>query len=92
MLNGLRVEYTDEKKFKSIIETDISLGVPSMSFTASGGVPELFTYSLVGNEGLNIKSKINKVNLSGNLYAGCKKCGRHRKFYYECYYSKQCHT
>ena len=23
-----------------------------MSFTASGGVPELFTYSLVGNEGL----------------------------------------
>lgn len=72
VLNGLRVEYTDEKGFKSIIETDISLGVPSMSFTASGGVPELFTYSLVGNEGLNIISGLNKVNLSGNLYAGCK--------------------
>lgn len=72
VLNGLRVEYTDEKGFKSIIETDISLGVPSMSFTASGGVPELFTYSLVGNEGLEITSGINKVNLSGNLYAGCK--------------------
>ncbi|WP_443596680.1 hypothetical protein [Agathobacter sp.] len=72
VLNGLRVEYTDEKGFKSIIETDISLGVPSMSFTASGGVPELFTYSLVGNEGLEIKSGLNKVNLSGNLYAGCE--------------------
>ena len=72
VLNGLRVEYTDEKGFKSIIETDISLGVPSMSFTASGGVPELFTYSLVGNEGLEITSGINKVNLSGNLYAGCE--------------------
>ena len=73
VLNGLRVEYTDEKGFKSIIETDISLGVPSMSFTASGGVPELFTYSLVGNEGLEITSgPNNKVNLSGNLYAGCK--------------------
>lgn len=72
VLNGLRVEYTDEKGFKSIIETDISLGVPSMSFTASGGVPELFTYSLVGNEGLDIISGLNKVNLSGNLYAGCK--------------------
>lgn len=70
VLNGLRVEYTDEKGFKSIIETDISLGVPSMSFTASGGVPELFTYSLVGNEGLKITSGLNKVNLSGNLYAG----------------------
>ena len=42
VINGIRVEYTDEKGFKSIIETDISLGVPSMSFTASGGVPELF--------------------------------------------------
>lgn len=72
VLNGLRVEYTDEKGFKSIIETDISLGVPSMSFTASGGVPELFTYSLVGNEGLEITSGLNKVNLSGNLYAGCE--------------------
>lgn len=72
VLNGLRVEYTDEKGFKSIIETDISLGVPSMSFTASGGVPELFTYSLVGNEGLDIISGLTKVNLSGNLYAGCE--------------------
>lgn len=73
VINGIRVEYTDEKGFKSIIETDISLGVPSMSFTASGGVPELFTYSLVGNEGLEITSgPNNKVNLSGNLYAGCK--------------------
>lgn len=72
VLNGLRVEYTDEKGFKSIIETDISLGVPSMSFTASGGVPELFTYSLVGNEGLEITSGLTKVNLSGNLYAGCE--------------------
>ena len=72
VLNGLRVEYTDEKGFKSIIETDISLGVPSMSFTASGGVPELFTYSLVGNEGLKITSGLTKVNLSGNLYAGCE--------------------
>ena len=33
-----------------------------MSFTASGGVPELFTYSLVGNEGLDIISGLNKVN------------------------------
>ena len=73
VINGIRVEYTDEKGFKSIIETDISLGVPSMSFTASGGVPELFTYSLVGNEGLDIISGLNKVNLSGNLYAGCER-------------------
>lgn len=70
VIKGIKVEYTDEKGYKSIIETDIFLAVPSMSFTASGGVPELFTYSLVGNDGLEIKQGVDKVDLSGNLYAG----------------------
>lgn len=70
VIKGIKVEYTDEKGYKSIIETDISLAVPSMSFTASGGVPELFTYSLIGNDGFEISKGISKVELSGNLYAG----------------------
>lgn len=70
VIKGIRIEYTDEKGYKSIIETDISLAVPSMSFTASGGVPELFTYSLIGNDGLQITDGVTSVNLSGNLYAG----------------------
>lgn len=70
VLKGIKVEYTDEKGYKSIIETDISLAVPSMTFTASGGVPELFTYSLIGNDGLEIKNGVSEVKLSGNLYAG----------------------
>lgn len=70
VLEGIKVEYTDEKGYKSIIQTDISLSVPNMSFTASGGVPELFTYSLVGNTGLEIGAGAHNVNLGGNLYAG----------------------
>lgn len=70
VLEGIKVEYTDEKGYKSIIQTDISLSVPTMSFTASGGVPELFTYSLVGNTGLEIGAGAHNVNLGGNLYAG----------------------
>ena len=75
VLEGIKVEYTDEKGYKSIIQTDISLSVPTMSFTASGGVPELFTYSLVGNTGLEIGAGAHNVNLGGNLYAGSDSTG-----------------
>lgn len=75
VLEGIKVEYTDEKGYKSIIQTDISLAVPTMSFTASGGVPELFTYSLVGNTGLEIGNGAHNVNLGGNLYAGSDSTG-----------------
>lgn len=75
VLEGIKVEYIDEKGYKSIIQTDISLAVPTMSFTASGGVPELFTYSLVGNTGLEIGSGAHNVNLGGNLYAGSDSTG-----------------
>lgn len=75
VLEGIKVEYTDEKGYKSIIQTDISLSVPTMSFTASGGVPELFTYSLVGNTGLEIGTDAHNVNLGGNLYAGSDSTG-----------------
>ena len=75
VLEGIKVEYTDEKGYKSIIQTDISLAVPTMSFTASGGVPELFTYSLVGNTGLEIGNGAYNVNLGGNLYAGSDSTG-----------------
>lgn len=75
VLEGIKVEYTDEKGYKSIIQTDISLAVPTMSFTASGGVPELFTYSLVGNTGLEIGTDAHNVNLGGNLYAGSDSTG-----------------
>lgn len=75
VLEGIKVEYTDEKGYKSIIQTDISLAVPTMSFTASGGVPELFTYSLVGNTGLEIGAGAHNVNLGGNLYAGSDSTG-----------------
>ena len=75
VIEGIKVEYTDEKGYKSIIQTDISLSVPTMSFTASGGVPELFTYSLVGNTGLEIGAGAHNVNLGGNLYAGSDSTG-----------------
>lgn len=71
ILKGVYVKYTDDKGYDSIIETDISLNVPTMKFSASGAVPDLFTYSLIGNTGLAIDSKHeDKTTINGNVFAG----------------------
>lgn len=71
VIKGLKVEYTDEKGFKSVIETDISLSVPDIKFTPDEAIPDIFSYSIIGNEGLTLSnSKNSVVNLDGNVYAG----------------------
>lgn len=71
VIKGIKVKYTDSEGYESIIETDISLDVPSMKFSASGAVPELFAYSLIGNTGVIIANDHGtNVDLDGNLYAG----------------------
>ena len=70
ILKGIYVKYTDDKGYDSVIETDISLNVPTMKFSASGAVPDLFAYSLIGNTGLEVDTdtKINGSVFAGNPY------------------------
>lgn len=71
VIKGVKVKYTDSEGYESIIETDISLDAPSMKFSASGAVPELFAYSIIGNTGVIIAGDHGtNVDLAGNLYAG----------------------
>lgn len=71
ILKGIYVKYTDDKGYDSVIETDISLNVPTMKFSASGAVPDLFAYSLIGNTGLAIDSKHEEeTTINGNVFAG----------------------
>ena len=73
ILKGIYVKYTDDKGYDSVIETDISLNVPTMKFSASGAVPDLFAYSLIGNTGLAIDSKHEDkktITINGNVFAG----------------------
>lgn len=70
VIKGIKVTFTDDKGYTSIIETDISLAVPQMEFNAAGNVPQLFTYSLIGNSGLKVESGSTGTLISGNVYAG----------------------
>ena len=45
-LKGIRITYTDEKGFVSIIETDIVMNVPDLDFAASAELPDLLDYTL----------------------------------------------
>lgn len=71
ILKGVYVKYTDDKGYDSIIETDISLNVPTMKFSASGAVPDLFAYSLIGNTGLEVDTKVDTtIKINGSVFAG----------------------
>lgn len=70
-LKGVRITYTDQNGYVSIIQTDIVIEVPDINFDASTDTPELQSYSLVANERL-IKTSGSKVNISGSVYGGQK--------------------
>ena len=67
-IKGLRITFSDEKGYKSIIETDIKLNIPDMEFLTSVEMPDTFSYSLIGNTGILLSTGI--TNIEGNVYAG----------------------
>ena len=71
VLKGVKVTFTDDKGYVSIIETDISLGIPDMNFISSANLPELFTYSIIATSGTELSGdSTNNVSVSGNVYSG----------------------
>lgn len=72
-LCGISVTYTNAENITSIIETDIHLGIPSMRSITSTTLPDIFSYSLIANEGLEIEFTNGGLAVSGNVYAGSRK-------------------
>lgn len=70
VLKGIRVVFVDEEGFSSIIETDISLGIPEMKFVTSEEMPDTFSYCMIGNEGVQLTGAYSNVNVKGSVYAG----------------------
>ena len=71
VIKGVKVTFTDEKGFVSIIETDISLAIPKMNFTTSEELPEIFSYALIATQGTQVKGdSTNLVQVAGNVYSG----------------------
>lgn len=67
VLRGIQVTYTDAEGFTSIIQTDISLGVPEMKFTETKNVPDTFAYTMLGTKGIDIHTN---SEITGSVYAG----------------------
>jgi hypothetical protein len=68
VIEDLVVEYTDEKGYLSVIQTDIALSIPDMNLINSEEIPDLFSYSIIGNGGISITKSGTKI--AGNVYAG----------------------
>ena len=71
-LKDLKIRYTDDKGYVSLITTDIRIQVPTINFSATATVPELDQFSLIANERLLIgdAGQVLNVDVTGNVYGG----------------------
>ncbi|MCR5256332.1 MAG: hypothetical protein K6D96_10500 [Acetatifactor sp.] len=67
VLKNVRVTYVSPTGVISIIETDIKLNVPSYNFTDSMKIPDIISFGIVANNGVDITSA---TTIKGNIYAG----------------------
>lgn len=70
VLKGIKITYTNEKGFVSIISTDINITVPNINFAANSEKPNLQFYSLIANKNLIRDSLGSTTEISGSVYGG----------------------
>lgn len=75
LLNNLHVVYTDAKGFVSIINTDIRIETPDLSFAEASSKMNLENYSLIANTSLisdmnNAHSGVAKTEVTGSVFGG----------------------
>lgn len=68
-LKDLKVELTDSKGYYSVISTDLCLGIPSISFTQTSTAPDILSYGIIANEGIETEGTLGNA-ITGNVYAG----------------------
>lgn len=72
-LEGLHLEYTEQGfnggEYVSVIDTDIIIMVPDISFTQTSILPDVFEYALVADKKLE-NTNIGTTEIDGNIYAG----------------------
>lgn len=67
-LRNVFVAYQDGDRL-SVVSTDICLDVPSVVFTRTGTVENLYEYLLIGNEGITV-AEGSGITADGNIFAG----------------------
>lgn len=69
ILKNIYVSCTDDQERVSIVQTDICLDVPKLIFENDGSIDGLYQYSLIGNEGIDVKVN-GPIKTEGSIYAG----------------------
>lgn len=69
ILKNIYVSCTDDGDRLSIVQTDICLDVPKLIFENNGSIDSLYQYSLIGNEGVEMRTP-GIINAQGSIYAG----------------------
>lgn len=70
VLYDVRVSYTDENDYVSIINTDICIDVPKLVFYQNGSIDSLYEYALIGNTGIHTENGSGAALIDGSIYAG----------------------
>ena len=70
VLKDIHLVFEDERGLTSIIHTDITIGVPSIDFTQSSSVPDIFNYCLIAEKSLTGASGTGQVTVNGSIYGG----------------------
>lgn len=76
ILKNLKVIYVDTKGRASIIETDIRLGMPRVTFPTPSTLPDLMNMIVVANKGMILGSSDSmgensgEISIKGSVYAG----------------------
>lgn len=70
VLYDVRVSYTNENDYVSIIHTDITIDVPKLVFYQNGSIDSLYEYSLIGNTGILTEDGSGAALVDGSIYAG----------------------
>ncbi len=70
ILRNIRVVFTDDKGYVSIINTDICIDVPELVFYQNPSIDSLYDYVLVGNTGVEVAKNSGDSVVYGGIYAG----------------------
>ena len=80
IISGLKVDYTDEAGYRTVVQTDIKIGVPDYGFEGNATFDELKKYIVICDDQLSVANTslspgTKGIDFTGNVYAGGEKDG-----------------
>ncbi|MBD5544371.1 MAG: hypothetical protein HDR01_09075 [Lachnospiraceae bacterium] len=69
VLKNVSLQYTDPRGYVSMLDTDIAIVMPEVSFVSGVEIPEIETYSSIAHVRFDTAPST-RVTIDGNLYAG----------------------